>query len=150
MEIRKVYRIVSLADCELIGQGANGKVYRYDQENILKVYTNTDALPLIEHERELSRAAFVLGIPTAIPYDVVQIAEGGYGTVYEMLTDEAKSAIDHADVILAKGQGNYESLSKQGRHIFYSLLCKCDLFIERFGVPRLTGIFVEESGDFYE
>ena len=85
MEIKKVYRIVSLADCELIGQGANGKVYRYDQENILKVYTNTDALPLIEHERELSRTAFVLGVPTAIPYDVVQVAEGGYGTVYELL-----------------------------------------------------------------
>ena len=85
MEVRKVYRVVSLAGCELIAQGANGKVFRYDQETIVKVYTNTDALPLIEHERELSRAAFVLGVPTAIPYDVVQIAEGGYGTVYEML-----------------------------------------------------------------
>ncbi len=85
MEIRKAYRVVSLQDCELIGQGANGKVYRFDRENIIKVYTNTDSLPEIQHERELSRAAFVLGVPTAIPYDVVQIAEGGYGSVYELL-----------------------------------------------------------------
>lgn len=67
------------------------------------------------------------------------------GTIYEMLPEEAKKALDEADVILAKGQGNYESLSGQGRHIFYALLCKCDLFCDRFDVEKLTGIFVEES-----
>ncbi|MCR4797268.1 MAG: ARMT1-like domain-containing protein [Lachnospiraceae bacterium] len=66
------------------------------------------------------------------------------GTIYEMLPEEAKEALDEADVILAKGQGNYESMSRRGRHIFYAFLCKCDLFIERFKVPRLTGVFVEE------
>ncbi|MDD6573184.1 MAG: ARMT1-like domain-containing protein [Thermoflexaceae bacterium] len=66
------------------------------------------------------------------------------GTVYDMLPDGAKEVVNQADVILAKGQGNYESLSKQGRHIFYSFLCKCELFTSRFGVPKLTGIFVEE------
>ncbi len=67
------------------------------------------------------------------------------GTVYEMLPDQAKEVLDMADVVLAKGQGNYETLSKQGRHIFYSFLCKCDLFTNRFGVSKLTGIFVEEQ-----
>ena len=69
------------------------------------------------------------------------------GTVYEMLPEDARAAIDQADVILAKGQGNYETLSGQGRHIFYSLLCKCDLFMNRFRVPRLTGLFIEENGE---
>lgn len=67
------------------------------------------------------------------------------GTVYDMLPDEAKEALDQADVILAKGQGNYESLCKQGMHIFYSFLCKCELFTSRFDVPKLTGIIVEEQ-----
>lgn len=66
------------------------------------------------------------------------------GTVYDMLPDDAREAMDRADVILAKGQGNYESLSRQGRHIFYSFLCKCELFTGRFGVPKFTGVFVEE------
>ena len=66
------------------------------------------------------------------------------GTIYAMLPQEAKDAIDSADVILAKGQGNYESLCGQGRHMFYSLLCKCRLFTDRFGVPVLTGVFLEE------
>lgn len=67
------------------------------------------------------------------------------GTVYDMLTDEARGAVDRADVILAKGQGNYESLCGQGLHIFYSFLCKCELFTGRFEVPKFTGIFVEEN-----
>lgn len=66
------------------------------------------------------------------------------GAVYELLPEDSKKAMDEADLILAKGQGNYEALSRQGRHIFYSFLCKCDLFVNRFGVPRLTGVFVEE------
>lgn len=66
------------------------------------------------------------------------------GTVYDLLSDEAREAMDEADVILSKGQGNYEALSKQGLHVFYSFLCKCDVFIERFNVPKLTGLFLEE------
>lgn len=69
------------------------------------------------------------------------------GTIYDMLPKEAKQAVDQADVILAKGQGNYESLNGQGRHIFFSFLCKCDLFTSRFSVPRLTGIFAEEMSE---
>lgn len=67
------------------------------------------------------------------------------GTVYKMLSDEAKSVVDGADVILSKGQGNYEALSGSGLHIFYSFLCKCERFTDRFQVPKLTGIFVEEK-----
>ena len=67
------------------------------------------------------------------------------GTIYAMLPKEAKDAIDSSDVILAKGQGNYESLCGQGRHMFYSLLCKCRLFTDRFDVPELTGVFMEET-----
>ena len=83
--INKAYRQVSVDDCEIIGTGANGKVYRIDPETIIKVYRNPDALPEIRRERELARAAFVLGVPTAIPYDVVRVQGGGYGSVFELL-----------------------------------------------------------------
>jgi len=85
MDIRKAYREISVEGCEVIGQGANGKVYRIDPDTIVKVYLNPDALPEIHRERELARTAFVLGVPTAIPYDVVRIAGGGYGSVFELL-----------------------------------------------------------------
>ena len=65
---------------------------------------------------------------------------------YGMLPEAAREVLDEAAVVLAKGQGNYESMSGQGRHVFYAFLCKCDLFTGRFRVPRLTGVFVEEKG----
>ena len=76
---------------------------------------------------------------------VISSGSAAAGTIYSMLSAEARQALDSADVILAKGQGNYESLSHQGRHIFYSFLCKCELFTERFSVPPLTGMLVEEA-----
>ncbi len=85
MDVQKAYRVISVEGCEVIGQGANGKVYRIDPDTIVKVYLNPDALPEIHRERELARTAFVLGIPTAIPYDVVKIKGGGYGSVFELL-----------------------------------------------------------------
>ena len=66
------------------------------------------------------------------------------GTVYESMPDESRAALDAAEVILAKGQGNYETLSMQGRHIFFSFLCKCAIFTEHFNVPQFTGMFIEE------
>ncbi len=77
--------------------------------------------------------------------EIISNGEAVAGTIYEMLSDEAKNVLDNSDVILAKGQGNYESLSGQGRHIFYEFLCKCELFTSRFNVPKLTGIFIEEK-----
>ena len=85
MEVQRAFKVVSIEGCEVIGQGANGKVYRIDPETIVKAYINTDSLPDIKKERELARKAFVLGVPTAISYDVVKLKEGGYGSVFELL-----------------------------------------------------------------
>ena len=96
MPISKAYRKVSVDGCEVIGQGANGKVYRIDPDTIVKVYYNPDALPDIHRERELARTAFVLGVPTAIPYDVVRVGEG-YGSVFELLNAKSFSKLIAAD-----------------------------------------------------
>ena len=93
MDISKASRVISVEGCEILGQGANGKVYRIDPDTIVKVYLSPDALPEIQRERELARAAFVLGIPTAIPYDVVRIEGGGYGSVFEMLNADSFAKI---------------------------------------------------------
>ena len=84
LDVRKAYRRISVEGCEVIGSGANGKVYRIDTDTIVKVYDDADALPEITRERELARKAFIAGIPTAIPYDVVRVGSG-YGSVFELL-----------------------------------------------------------------
>lgn len=77
--------------------------------------------------------------------EIVSNGEPIAGTVYDMLPPKAQRTLDEADVILAKGQGNYESMSGRGRHVFYEFLCKCELFTTRFNVPRLTGMFIKEG-----
>ena len=83
--VEKAYRRMSVEGCEFIAKGANGAVYRYDSETILKTYYSKDALPEIQQERENARRAFVLGINTAIPYGIVRVGDG-YGTVTELLS----------------------------------------------------------------
>jgi uncharacterized protein (TIGR02172 family) len=82
--VEKAYRKMSVEGCEFIAKGANGAVYRYDDETIVKTYFAKDALPEIKQERENARKAFVLGINTAIPYGIVRVGDG-YGTVTELL-----------------------------------------------------------------
>ena len=94
--IEKAYRRLSVEGCEVIGQGANGKVYRLDPDTIIKVYLNPDSLPDIHRERELARKAFVMGIPTAIPYDVVKVGKG-YGSVFELLSAKSFAKLLIAD-----------------------------------------------------
>ena len=84
MEVEKAYRVVSVEGCEEIGRGANGTIYRIDKDNVVKVYNNADALADIQHEREVARLALILGIPTAISYDVVRVGNS-YGSVFELL-----------------------------------------------------------------
>lgn len=113
MEIEKAYRVISVDGCEMIGQGANGKVYRIDRDTIVKVYINPDSLPDIKRERELARTAFVLGIPTAIPYDVVRVGES-YSSVFELLDAKsyAKLLIDKEKTVDEIVQMSVELLKK--------------------------------------
>lgn len=91
----------------------------------------------------LTEDAVYAGIPALA--DVITCGSATGGVVPALMSAEAKAAMDEADVILAKGQGNYEGLYGEGWHIFYLLLCKCEMFAQRFNVPRMTGMFTEET-----
>lgn len=94
--IEKTYPRLSVEGCEFIAKGANGAVYRYDSETIVKQYFNRDSLREIKQERENARKAFVSGINTAIPYGIVRIGDG-YGSVTELLNAKSISKIIRAN-----------------------------------------------------
>ena len=83
--VEKAFRRLSLEGCELIAKGANGAVYRYDPETIVKIYHNGASLEEIRLEKDLCRKVFIKGINTAIPYDVVKV-DDYYGSVAELLS----------------------------------------------------------------
>ncbi len=66
------------------------------------------------------------------------------GTWLEGISQEALREIDSADVIISKGQANFETLRMCGRNVYYIFLCKCDMFARNFGVERLTGMLIND------
>ena len=96
MKVVSAYREISVEGCEVIGVGAMGKVYKIDNENIVKTYLNPESLENIKRERELARTALVLGLPTSISYEVVKVGPG-YGSVFEMLNAESFAKLFNTD-----------------------------------------------------
>ena len=66
------------------------------------------------------------------------------GTYIPWVSAEAKKALDEADILISKGQGNFESLHGCGLNIYYLFLCKCQWFMGRFGLPQYSGVFINE------
>ncbi len=95
LDVRKALREVSVEGCELVGSGSYGKVYRLDDETIIKLY-GVGSSELIERERLMSQRAFVNGLPTAISYDVVKCGDQ-LGVVYELLKARTVAQLITAD-----------------------------------------------------
>lgn len=79
--------------------------------------------------------------------DLVKIIGNGtclQGTYLPDISKEARDLLEQADVILSKGQGNFESLQYCGLNIYYLFLCKCDLFTKRFHTHLYNGILTND------
>jgi uncharacterized protein with ATP-grasp and redox domains len=68
------------------------------------------------------------------------------GTILEHCSDIFVNAFNQADVIISKGQGNFESLYGNGyNNLYYIFLCKCDLFMDRFGARQNDLVLMKEE-----
>ncbi len=99
--------------------------------------TINDATLTDAHETGLDTLVPVLGNGSAVA-----------GTDLGQLPPDARCAFEEADVIFAKGQGNFETLYGCGANLYYLFLCKCRHFADRFGVPGFTGMLVRERDGF--
>ncbi len=79
---------------------------------------------------------------------IANIIENGTkhaGTVISQISDTAYSSLHHSDLIISKGQGNYETLNGCGLNVYYTFLCKCDYFVRKFSVSKYEPMFIHES-----
>lgn len=67
------------------------------------------------------------------------------GTCLKHISEEARTVIEDADVVLSKGQGNFETLQGYDKNIYYIFLCKCEMIAEMFGVPKFSPMLVKEN-----
>ena len=89
MEIKKGLKKVFLSGAEVIGDGYYSTVYRVDKDTIIKVFNRVSDPEQIERELKLAKEAFILGIPTAISFDIVKVDDGKLGVRFEMLDCES-------------------------------------------------------------
>ena len=85
MDIKKGLKRIYLSGAQVIGDGYYSTVYRIDKDTIIKVFERVSDPDQIERELKLAKEAFVLGIPTAISFDIVRVDDGKLGVRYEML-----------------------------------------------------------------
>ena len=79
-----------------------------------------------------------------IPFPVIANGNRVAGTQIDQLSEEAKQALETADVIIAKGQGNVETMYGCGYNVYYAFLIKCQRFVQEFGQQLLTPMLLRE------
>ena len=115
---------------------------------ILKeLYPSLDVTVIVRGKPVLNDAtledAIIVGLTsvTRVIGNGTQIA----GTQLNAVSEEAGKIIEAADIIISKGQGNFETLHGCGKNVYYMFLCKCDWFVNRFGLERYKGVFINEK-----
>ena len=80
--------------------------------------------------------------------DTVEVIGNGStiaGTCLEDLSKEALEVVQNADVVISKGQGNFETLYGCGLNVFYLFMCKCTLFANRFHKKLYEGMLINDK-----
>ncbi|MGI5887987.1 MAG: damage-control phosphatase ARMT1 family protein [Oscillospiraceae bacterium] len=77
--------------------------------------------------------------------EVIGSGVGIAGTPVPLISEEAKSALYSADVVITKGQANFETLYGTGLNIYYIFLIKCDLFLHLFGLEKFSAVIENEK-----
>lgn len=72
-------------------------------------------------------------------HEVANIISSGTtapGTILELCTDEFVDIFNNADMVISKGQGNYEALASVNREVFFLLKAKCHVVAKNIGVKE--------------
>ena len=113
---------------------------------IKEVYPQLDITVIVRGGNVLNDATLKDAQDIGLAEEVRVIGNGSSiaGNALGYISMEAEKLIRNADVVISKGQGNFESLNGCGLNIYYLFLCKCDWFVRKFQMKRLTGILVND------
>ena len=113
MCVERALRQMSIEGCEILGVGGVGTVYRYNDDTIIKVFRDGTTIDEVRNEITMSKEAFVMGMPTAISFDIVKVG-AQYGLVYELLhADTLSSLIMHHPERIHEYARMYANLFRQ-------------------------------------
>ena len=97
----------------------------------LKIYYGVRGQPVINDVTE--KDASDLGLDEIC--QIISNGDSSPGTILDYCSDEFRSYFNNADLIISKGQGNYETLSDiENKNIYFLLLTKCPVIAGHIGV----------------
>ena len=149
MCVERALRQMSIEGCEILGVGGVGTVYRYNDDTIIKVFRDGTTIDEVRNEITMSKEAFVMGMPTAISFDIVKVG-AQYGLVYELLhADTLSSLIMHHPERIHEYARMYANLFRQ----LHAIQVPADSCVpnalehERHQVQHIRRYFPQESVD---
>ena len=80
-----------------------------------------------------------------LPFPVIDNGSPVGGTDLNSINRQTLEALEHSDVVIAKGMGNTETLYGSGYHVYYAFLVKCKRFQQVFQAPFMSAAFVKEK-----
>ena len=113
-------------------------------EEIAKKYPQLEITFCVRGEIIINDATRADAEAVGIPFPVIDNGNRVPGTQIDLLGQEALDALNSADVILAKGMANCETMFGCGYNVYYAFLVKCQRFVDRFRKPMLTPMLVKE------
>ena len=113
-------------------------------EAIAETYPHLDITFCVRGDIAQNDATVEDAQTVGIPFPVIGNGNRVPGTQLDQLSDEAMAALEAADVILAKGMANCETMLGCGYNVYYAFLVKCRRFVTRFGKPMFTPMIVKE------
>lgn len=76
---------------------------------------------------------------------IIETGSTAPGTLLDRSSEEFLNIFNNADIVISKGQGNYESLSGCTRPIYFALKAKCGVVADTLGVDVGDYVFVLQN-----
>ncbi|NQT88929.1 DUF89 family protein [bacterium] len=73
---------------------------------------------------------------------IVDVGTDALGAPLSLCSVEFRELFAASDVVIAKGQANFETLDEADREVFHVLRAKCEHLAAHFGVPRYSALVV--------
>lgn len=114
-------------------------------EILAEKYPHLEITFLVRGENVANDATRQDALDIGLPFPVLDNGTAIGGTSLDRISREARAAFHSADVILAKGMGNTESLFGCGQNVYYAFLVKCQHFADFFNAPLMKPLFIKDN-----
>lgn len=124
----------------IIGDNAGETIF---DRVLIEDFLNLDITYAVRSEPIINDATIDDACASGLDYCTRLISTGcnAPGLILDECSEEFLNIFNNVDIVISKGQGNYEALSEQKRGIFFLLKAKCPVISEKLGVSVNDYVF---------